>query len=368
MRRKIEHIIWIAAFLTILGSVPVAGFIFGYKADNIENRVKATFPEFSKDSLSVFPRKFELWLNDEFAFRDQYYRLYSLTKVYALHTSPKPHQVELGEGDWLYYTDEKVMDNYRCLDLLSNSELQLIIDKLTARAAWCKAHNIIYAVVFCPNKHTIYPEYLPSCYKKLQSKSRTDQLVAVLSGMEGLAVVDLRKHLSDSRSESYYPLFLTHDTHWNDLGSYFAYQHLISSINLCFSDSLETRKGFEFHEKEIEGGDLAKMIGLSSMRETAPVLMNAQDFHCKSDSTKEARLAFMNVAVSVYNDPHAPNHRKLLMLHDSFGKGLRQYLKTTFTESSFIWDQHFNEELITKESPDIIIHEFVERYTDRLAW
>jgi hypothetical protein len=56
---------------------------------------------------------------------------------------------------------------------------------------------------------------------------------------------------------------------------------------------------------------------------------------------------------------------RLVMLHDSFGKGLRPYLSAHFKRSVYVWQHNLSGEMfkkvILKEHPDIVIEEIVER-------
>ena len=71
----------------------------------------------------------------------------------------------------------------------------------------------------------------------------------------------------------------------------------------------------------------------------------------------------------VYIRTSSPKRLKVLVLRDSFGIPMVQYLSETFGEVEYIHTGNLNElqEKIISEKPDIIIHEVVGRYLERLG-
>jgi alginate O-acetyltransferase complex protein AlgJ len=61
------------------------------------------------------------------------------------------------------------------------------------------------------------------------------------------------------------------------------------------------------------------------------------------------------------------NNLKVLIFRDSFTTAMLPYLKESFGEVLFIWDDKLNKKLIEQEKPDIMIQIIVERTIDQLS-
>ena len=119
-----------------------------------------------------------------------------------------------------------------------------------------------------PDKHVIYPEEFPASIRRVRETSRTDQVEQILA-QTAVPVVDVRDALRTAK-ETERVYFLT-DTHWNNRGAFVAYQRIIDAVRRQAPavPPAWTRADFEPAEREIEGQDLARMIGLMRvLRET----------------------------------------------------------------------------------------------------
>ncbi len=89
----------------------------------------------------------------------------------------------------------------------------------------------------------------------------------------GIAV-DLRPALFDGKARE--RLYQQTDTHWNDRGALLAYQQIIDAVRarVPATPPAWTRDDFESAERDIEGLDLAGMMGLTRvLRETDLMLI-----------------------------------------------------------------------------------------------
>ncbi|HEV3022235.1 MAG TPA: hypothetical protein VGX76_07195, partial [Pirellulales bacterium] len=84
-------------------------------------------------SVTAFPRAFEAWFNDHLGFRRAFIRGYNFAKVCGLTSEnygrPAVGQaprspVIVGRDGWLFYSGDRLVDDYRCTCPLGRDELE----------------------------------------------------------------------------------------------------------------------------------------------------------------------------------------------------------------------------------------------------
>ena len=83
----------------------------------------------------------------------------------------------LGQSGWLYLAGDAAVSSYRVTRPFTTGQLEDYRRILEARRDWLAERGIRYLLVIPPNKDTIYPEFMPPAYTKVNSRSRLDQLV-----------------------------------------------------------------------------------------------------------------------------------------------------------------------------------------------
>jgi len=379
MLRKTLNRFWITLFFLTIW-LPLAGSFFKWNTSSDliiaigEGRRAATFPQFQWNLkyLEEFPKTFEAYYNDFFGFREGLISWNNFIRARFFSSSPSS-LVILGKYPWLFFKGEEVY--YRAL-LYKPEELERFKRILEERRNWLRAQGIQYIFAIAPNKPTIYPEYLPDSVTYTPPYSRLDQITDYLKQHSDLEIVDLKKELQNAKTS--YRVYEKTDTHWNDVGAYFAYRAIVNRV----------RKSFPSVEKPLElsdfkltstlepGGDLARMLKLQSAypEEVLRLVPNfprkgSELSFMKGYSTLPQKVVghgsnfppFFRVPplVAEVKDNQLP---RLLMLGDSFaGKGLIYFVIEHFRQTIFVGQNVFDVELIQKEHPDIVIQEVVER-------
>ena len=223
----------IALFLSAI-TMPMLGLVL--RLDSAltldENRVLASFPDVKgrRAWVDEFPAKFESYFNDRFGFRQRLIQWLNYVKVAGLRVSPSS-RVILGANGWLFYGDVD-LPYYRALEPLTAAQLEKWQHVFENRRDWLAARGIPYLVVFAPNKSTIYPEFMPPAYNKVNQESRLDQLLAHLHAHTNLSVIDLRAPLlaAKAREQIYYRT----DSHWNQRGAHVGYVKILEGLAAWF--------------------------------------------------------------------------------------------------------------------------------------
>lgn len=358
-RRVVERLS-IALFLAVI-VLPLAGKLLPTEGAFAltENRRPAPFPviELGRPgwgySLTSFPRRFERYWNDSFAFRWYLIRAHSLAKL-ALGVSPSPKAL-VGRDGYLFYAAEQSVDYYRGTKPFAADDLARWRDDLDDRRRWLAQRGIRYLVVVAPNKETIYGEFMPESLSKVRSDSRLDQLLAYLATDATIDVVDLRGPLS--RAKPNQRVYHKTDTHWNDAGAMVAARTILARVKEWFPDTDAGAFAGVLHARNAGGGDLARILALEDRFPEE-----------RFDWTPEPGAAARKIA------PSAPSARdisvfacascagpKVVMNHDSFGDSLAPFLAQRFRRTVLVEGTRLDQALIERERPDLVIQEFVER-------
>ncbi len=236
---------------------------------------------------------------------------------------------------------------------------------------FCEERGILFKIVIAPNKHTIYPEFLPLDIKNSQGVStRLDQLRNFLiSNGLGSVLIDLRPALVLSKGKSPDPLYYLTDTHWNQLGAFIAYTEIMKNLITAFPQiKILDIKKHHVARKENRGlGDLSTFISMWGLLKDTEIVLEPQTPYLakKIDSGIELKGTYHIERYRIEKCDYA----KLLMFPDSFGVSLVPYLSESFSDSLYIWHTPPGVDLpiIEKERPQIVILQLVERNLQYLS-
>jgi alginate O-acetyltransferase complex protein AlgJ len=363
--QKAAHIVLVVLFAVAI-ALPGLCSLFGMTRASAlqEKRRLAPFPAFrlSRGVLLAFPQRFEAYFNDHFAFRDQLVWGYNWAKVRCLGVSPCPN-VFIGKDGWLYFR-EGLRDGNHAVLPFKQEELARWTTTLEERRQWLADQGIRFLVVVAPDKHTIYPEYLPEAVKPLPRESRLDQFMAYAPAHSGLSIIDLREPLL--RAKSAERVYHKTDSHWNERGAFAGNGRVEEALAAWFPRIHPlSRSSYSSNAVDTEGGDLAAMLGLpGSYREdylNLPPRLPRLAHAAAIDAAQPARTDLPEYAKPLAFESDQDFLPKAVIYHDSFGIGLAPFLCEHFRRIVTIRQDSFDAALIEREHPDVVLYEFVER-------
>lgn len=352
----------------------------------------------SMKDLKSSLRFLSIYMDDQFGFRNYYIYLYNWINVKIFQSSPR-ESVILGKDGWLFYdrinsekTEEKELKQlsihlsekeiknikkdkisyfeYNIPDYLglvpySENELELIKENIENLEILLKKKNIQLYLFFVPNKHTVYPEYLPNwilSFKK--KKSKMEQVMEYMKKNSKFKITDSLEHLLNEKKSK---LYLKHDTHFNNYGSYIFYQMIHKELqkthNLILPD-------FKLSQEITSSGDLIDMLGLvNDFTETVPVISPKRTIAKQCDKNKEIDMIdrIMTISQSCFFT-HNKSLPKIVIYGDSFGDQLAIFLKEDSEQLYFFLTIKFSidEKFINTIQPNIVILEVAERGIEKL--
>ncbi len=355
------HSLLVAAFAGVI-SLPLAANLAGRDgADRgAENRELAAFPQIdgSWASVAAFGPGLSDWFDDHFGFRSTLVRWYGESRLFMLGVSPSAAVVKGADG-WFFYGDDKSVEDYAEVDPLTPEALANWREAVLRARDWLGARGIAYVFTVAPDKHVVYAEEMPATILRVGDLSRTDQLLTALQDT-GLAV-DVRPALFGAKASE--RIYQQTDTHWNDRGAFVAYEQIITAVRARVPGTPPawTRDDFEPVERNVEGLDLAGMMGLKRvLREVDLTLAPRRPRRARvlepagaAPTDEEGRI------VTEIDDPSLP---RAVIFRDSFVSRLVPFLSEHFSRAVYLWQNDFDADAVTKEHPDVVIQQIVGRH------
>ena len=354
----------IAGFVVLLWLPMVDSFVgLDSTVPPNENRRFARFPDF-KDfrELKPFIGGLEDYFNDHFGFRKRLVTWNNEWKHELFHEAPFS-SVITGRDGWLFLASYRMIEHYCGLSRLSQQDLESWQKLLEARREWLAGQGAKYVFVIAPDKHSIYPEYLPEWLKRGPQPSKLDQFVEYMRKHSTLEVLDLRPALMAAKKTNL--VYSLTDTHWSAFGAFIAYQELIKAVSRQMPCSAPLPiESFE-SKPLVQQGDLARLAGQGLPEKKflltpRPQLQPLVSFRGRARPQRswpipDPVITECDKAVG-----------KVIMYQDSFAESWIPYLGYHFKELIYVprddWDYGF----MLREKPDLVIDETVERYFNTL--
>ena len=336
-----------------------------------ENRDLAPAPTLSLTwaAIAAVPTAFTNYFQDHFAFRGRLVRWQAAFRLLVLRVSPSP-TVLRGKDGWLFYRDDGALEDYLSQSPLSPADLDEWAATLQHTRDWLARRGITYLFVIAPDKHQVYPEFMPETIQRTAATSRTAQLVAHLHAHTTVPVLDLLPAMLEAKREA--RIYHRTDSHWNDLGAFVATQTILERLREAAGDTLPglapaDRRDFIRSEARRPGLDLATMLGLESwvheddlrLRARQPGYRVVEPEH-PDPANIEGRLATLHTRAGL---PRA------VVFRDSFGSALVPYLSEHFSRALYLWEYDLDPLVIERERPQVVIQEWAgRRFTTRMPY
>jgi hypothetical protein len=330
-------------------------------------------PEFS---LSQVFRTFNVlqrgFLDKTYGFRKHLVRLQNILDLDLLQSSSHYQTVIKGRDNWLFLAQENaelnVVEDYRATRLYSQDDLQRWVDVYRERQDWLAAKGIHYLVVVAPNKHTVYPEHLPSQLNKVGPVNRTDQLVGALEAA-GVNILDLRPAMLQAKQGAL--AYYRTDTHWTSFGAFVGYIEIMKRLAAKWRPEFEPTIHGDYDISITPGltGGLASMLALSDRfpEDRVTFVPRTPRQAVEVENSLAPRALFQPSVVMRMPDASLPT---AVIFRDSFAHELMPFLSEHFRQVVYLWPypstpremRVFDKAAVEAIKPDLVIDEFVERY------
>ncbi|MDH6265429.1 hypothetical protein M2360_000819 [Rhizobium sp. SG_E_25_P2] len=213
-----------------------------------------------------------------------------------------------------------------------------------ARKVKFTARNINYRFLIAPNKECVFSDYLPPGV--VLSASRPIGLVQSASAefVRTIYPIDVLSECKDR--------FLSYskgDTHWNDWGSFRAFQELFSDVPEM---QLEEDQ-IEFFENDASG-DLSDKLGRKNFAISARLKNpKAKEIFNNGVKNKGNYIVFEN------EDKNLP---RCVLFRDSFSTPMLKYMAEIFSRLVVVWQPNIDFVLVDAEKPQYVVSQQAERF------
>ncbi len=348
--------------------LPISMKALGVEGDTHsgEKRELAPFPsvEPTWPSVASLGARFQSYFQDNFGLRALLIRGHALLDAEVLRVSPSP-TVLWGRGGWLFYADDGATEDIVADAPLSAAELEVWRRTLVDNRDWLRAHGIEYVFTLAPDKHLIYPEYLPRGIRTL-GETRMEQLQAYLRAHTDLTLVDLEGALREARAHD--RVYDRTDTHWNRRGAYVGYRAIMGAVaaRVPGVEPPWPPRDFEPTRELTPGKDLAVMLGLSDV-------LHEEDLGLEPLRPRRARVVeppnpspngdegYLVTAIAGSRLPRA------VIFRDSFTSRMIPFLSEHFSRAVYRWQNDMDPAAVLEEHPAVVIHEIVGRHLTMLV-
>ena len=332
-----------------------------------EKRKPASFPtvEPTWSSVSSLGNRIQGYFQDNFGFRAPLIRAHALLHTQVLGVSPSP-TVLWGRDGWLFYAGDGGSEDIIADSALGDGELELWRKTLVDNRNWLRARGIEYVFTLAPDKHAVYPEYLPTSIRRLGQQARMDQLAAHLQAHTDLVFVDLKSALVAAKTDE--RLYDRTDTHWNRRGAYVGYRAIVNAVAALVPDVEPPwpRADFTPVQTMAPGQDLAVMLGISDVLHEEslsllPVRPRLAQVVEPSDAGPNGDEGYLVTEVPGSTRPRA------VIFRDSFTSRLIPYLSEHFSRAVYVWQSDLDPAVVLRERPAVVIHQIVGRHLTSLV-
>lgn len=352
--------------------VPAVGMMIGRSGNvaAVELRFPAVLPGVpdSIEDLEAFPSRMDAFLGDHFGFRSELLSLNSRLHV-AIGVSPAKMFL-LGKEGWFFHrTMDGVLDQFRGTDRFSVAELEHWVRTMERNQRWLAERGIRMLIAIAPNKHSIYPEYMPDWANVVDTEGRYQQILARLNKGSSLEMVDL--HTALRKAKRRVRVYHKHDGHWNDLGAHVAYTAIVERIQESLPNvPLRSLDGFDVEWTEEPIGSMTKRLNIAEwMPEEIPQLrLRSPSNVIRRDWPEGSPSDLMDlIHLTQVIESDLPEQPKIVFVRDSFATSISRFAQESFQRTTLIHNGYggFRRGLVMSQNPDIVVYEITER---GLSW
>lgn len=359
--------------LAVFVGVPLCATFFvgtGSTESVVEHRQLSALPKWPRSvaRLKLLPSQFDAFARDRFGFREELLTGYKfiLADVFGQSASDT---VIVGRKGWLYTIEDDALADMRGADPFTPEEIDNTVKQIIARGDMLAALHIRYAFVVAPDKHSVYPNFLPHGVYGGFDRRRLHALDQAMAKAGRSYYLDLSDSMRIDVAGSPWPLYYKGDTHWNVWGAYLGYQTLAARFNSDGILQLRYRFG-QFRQpgpaNRRGDGDLVRMSGYAPIDPDIwpPGNMPCYPLHDWSVSALLRRR--------LNRSPPSPRQTgdcdggagTALVFHDSFMDNMAWHVSSNFAKTLYIWEYPDAADfatLVRYLHPDVVLVERVER-------
>ena len=359
--KRWTNVLLVAVFMALLW-LPTFDWWFHFDQSPAfnEKRPPAAWPQSKPglDGLQQYVRGLEAYFNDHFGFRKMLVNWHNRFK-WSFFKEQNANNVLVGTGGWIYMAERRMIEHFRGTLPFTEPELQAWQKLLEHRRDWLAQRGVKYIFVLAPDKHSVYPEFLPVWLKDLGGRTKADQFFDYMKAHSTVEVFDPRPVLFAAKKSA--PVYLQTDTHWNQLGCFLVCEEMVRALAKHQLPEIApvALDSFDRTNRQPKGGDLLTFRGtpISKTESNAVILIPKAELP-EIKTFVPTGSHYQELATA----KNPQGHGLAFVYTDSFGHGWIPFLGYQFGEADFYWQYPLDGRLIERQKPVVVISEMLERY------
>jgi len=230
-----------------------------------------------------------------------------------------------------------VLADMQGADPYTDAQLRNIVQQINARGELLEAMHIRFGFVVAPDKHTVYPQFLPKGVYGKFAQRRLSALDRAMAETGHAYYTDISDALREASVTSPWWLYYKSDTHWNHWGAYLGYQAWAQASE-SWLDLHRFDYGFGqfwFPPGSIHG-DLGTMSGYQPFdRDIKPAM--AYPCTLSNWNAPKAIRRTLRFPSNHFRTATCSGSGTALVIRDSFMEGMAPYLAGNFQRMWSIW-------------------------------
>lgn len=198
--------------------------------EHAEGRELSAAPAWPEDyeQLASYAERYEKHFEEHLPMRGRFLAWHSWWCREVLETS-NTDQVVIGRDGWLYFTEERLLEDHVGLTHDRETSAKAWRDALVERRDAMKMRGIPYVFFVAPNKVTVVPEGLPERWERADGVKTRLQAISEALGDGQLPYFDQSALLRGLPKEP--PPYLRTDSHWSAHGAHASYTQIASHLH-----------------------------------------------------------------------------------------------------------------------------------------
>lgn len=318
----------------------------------LENRAMTVWPGlgFDKEHMDWYGH----YVEDRVGFRNTAIAFNNAVSFHVFHTFDEDVHM-YGKEDYIFPADSGYIRNYQRLDQPTKLMDDLCL-YLSRSAAYGEKNGASFYVMVCPNKSSVYGDYMPDdIHVNTQNRPLLD-LLKERFNEAGLSYVIPDEEFARLRKQEQIYNVAYDCAHWNDLGAKHALMLLDERIQedhpeIPLMDPADLSITYEKKQLDFFSEPYPESVPVMTLKSDS-VPMESVDV-----TTKEG------AAMAAYRNPDAKTKETMLLLHDSFLDGKEVWWTSRYRAVYSCSRNNYEhlQEYIDVLHPDVIVFEVAER-------
>lgn len=327
----------------------------------LENRALTRWPGLYFDKLHT--EWYGHYVEDRVAFRDEAI-IFNADMNYHLFGEFSEDMHMPGKDGYIFPADDGYIQNYQRLNIDEDLMDNLMI-YLAGTDAYVEKNDGMFVFMICPNKSSVYGEYMPESIHVDESRESTLDMAKRKLDELGISYVIPDEALKKIKENEQVYNEKYDCAHWNDLGAFYGLSMVDALINETYGDIPVMQREDFVQSTEI----VTELEFFATSDEIADEIPKLSCIAASGQTTETDSPYRVEVPVEVgnnmayYYNPEAPDDRTILILHDSFLDNRETWYTYRYREVYFASRTNYThmKDYIDLIRPDVVFFELAER-------